>query len=113
MSWCERKGVDYIIGIGTNSRLEKLALPPLYRAAMQMKATWKKQRCFATVRYAAHSWKKRERKVIVKAELSEKGKNLRFVVTNLQGAAQVVIRQVLLHARRYGKPDQRAVMAVL
>ena len=88
MSWCERKGVDYIIGIGTNSRLEKLALNTLYRAAMQMKATWKKQRCFGTVRYAARSWKKRERKVIVKAELSEKGKNLRFVVTNLQGSAK-------------------------
>jgi hypothetical protein len=37
--------------------------------------------------YAAGTWSK-ERRVIVKAEHTEKGSNPRFVVTNLQGAPQ-------------------------
>ena len=95
MSWCERMNVDYIVGIGTNSRLDTLSLDTQYRAAMQFKATGQKQRCFATLHYAARTWKGRERKVIVKAEFSEKGNNPRYVATNLNGAAK------WLYDRRY------------
>ncbi|MTI12210.1 transposase, partial [Sansalvadorimonas verongulae] len=44
ISWCERKNVDYIISIGTNSRLENLALDVRYRAATQYAETGQKQR---------------------------------------------------------------------
>ena len=95
MSWCERNKVDYIVGIGTNSRLNKISLNTRYRAAMQFKDTGKKQRCFATLHYAAGTWKNRMRKVCVKAEFSERGDNTRYVVTNLKGAAK------WLYDRRY------------
>jgi hypothetical protein len=50
-------------------------------------ATAEKQRLFEWIDYAAHSWDK-ERRVIAKAEVTEKGKNPRFVVTSLEGDAQ-------------------------
>lgn len=88
MSWCERKGVDYIIGIGTNSRLENLALDVRHRAMTRFVETGcQKQRCFGTFQYAAKSWKKRERRIIVKAEFTEKGDNNRYIVTNLESSS--------------------------
>ncbi|WP_257291493.1 transposase [Endozoicomonas sp. ONNA1] len=88
LSWCERSNVDYIAGIGTNSRLNALSLDVRHRAAMGFKETREKQRCFATLSYAAKSWKKRERKVDVKAEFTIKADNTRYVVTNLKGSAK-------------------------
>lgn len=95
MSWCERKNVDYIVGIGGNSRLNDLSLDVRHRAAIQFKEKGQKQRCFATLSYSARSWKKHERKVVVKAEFSLNGDNTRYVVTNLKGAAR------WLYDRRY------------
>jgi len=45
------------------------------------------------VAYAAQSWDK-ERRVLVKAEHTDKGSNPRFVVTNLEGAAQALYDQM-------------------
>ncbi|WP_409523236.1 IS1380 family transposase [Nitrincola sp. MINF-07-Sa-05] len=95
LSWCERHGVDYVVGIGKNSRLDQLALDTRYRAAIACEATQEKQRCFATLWYSAHSWKKRVRKVIVKAEFTTLGDNNRYIVTSLSGSAK------WLYDRRY------------
>ena len=46
-----------------------------------------KQRLFEWIEYAAATWD-RSRRVIAKAEYTEKGANPRFVVTNLEGDAQ-------------------------
>jgi len=95
LTWCERHDVDYVVGIGKNSKLEHLALDTRYRAAVAFEATRVKQRCFATLWYSARSWKKRVRKVIVKAEFSYQGDNNRYIVTNLPGSAK------WLYDRRY------------
>ncbi|WP_409525739.1 IS1380 family transposase [Nitrincola sp. MINF-07-Sa-05] len=95
LSWCERHGVDYVVGIGKNSRLDQLALDTRYRAAIACEATQEKQRCFATLWYSARSWKKRVRKVIVKAEFTALGDNNRYIVTSLSGSAK------WLYDRRY------------
>jgi hypothetical protein len=94
LAWCERHDVGYIVGLGKNSRLEKLSLDTRYRAAAQFEQAQVKQRRFATLRYQAKSWKA-ERKVIVKAEFTHLGDNTRYVVTNLKGAAK------WLYDRRY------------
>ena len=52
-------------------------------------ATGEKARLFGDIEYAARNWKY-ARRVIVKAEHSRRGSNPRFVVTNLQGAAQAL-----------------------
>lgn len=84
MNWCDKqeKPIHYIIGIPRNPRLEELTTPLIQKAQDQFEATDKKQRLFDDLNYAAESWK-HERGIIVKTERTAKGKNLRFMVTNL------------------------------
>ena len=89
MNWCDKqeKPIHYIIGIAKNARLEKQAAPLVQFAQGQFEKTGSKQRIFGELSYAAESWKY-ERRIIVKAEHSSKGKNPRFLVTNLPGNSQ-------------------------
>ena len=91
MNWCEKQKqpIHYIIGIGKNSRLTKQAAPLIQFSQKQFEKTGIKQRIFGDVSYAAKPWKY-ERRIIVKAEHSAKGKNPRFLVTNLPGNAQTL-----------------------
>ena len=82
--WCEANGVDYLIGLARNSRLQALAEPLLAPARDEHRQTQSKVRHLHEVRYAADSWPS-ERRVIVKAEVTAKGDNPRFVVTSLEG----------------------------
>ena len=86
-NWCDKNGVDYIVGIAKNSRLETQAAPLMWAAAASHLTTGEKVRLFGDIEYAARSWKY-ARRVIAKAEHSRRGSNPRFVVTNLAGAAQ-------------------------
>lgn len=86
-SWCERKGVDYIVGIARNNRLEGCSEPLLDAAEEQYETSGEKQRLFSEFQYGAESWSK-ERRVIVKAEVNSRGRNPRFVVTTLSGDPQ-------------------------
>ncbi|WP_408014670.1 transposase, partial [Sansalvadorimonas verongulae] len=54
---------------------------------MQYAETGQKQRCFGFIQYAAKSWKNRKRKIIIKAEFTEKMDNNRYVVTNLKSGS--------------------------
>jgi len=84
MRWCERHGVDYILGLARNRVLEKRNLLHMKMVEDAFRRTGEKQQVFRVIRYAAKSWD-RKRRVIVKAEHLIKGPNLRFVVTNLSG----------------------------
>lgn len=87
LSWCERNGVGYVVGLAKNSRL--LALSAQWRdtAARTFATTQVSQRHFGEVFYAAGSWN-RTRRVVVKAEHNAQGANPRFVVTNRAYPAQ-------------------------
>lgn len=87
LGWCERNGVDYIVGIARNSRLQTLSQELSLRAEAAFGATGDKQRLFGEFMYAAASWK-RERRVIAKAEHTGYGANPRYIVTNMKGDAQ-------------------------
>jgi hypothetical protein len=82
--WCEANGVDYLIGLARNSRLQALAEPFLTVARDEHRQTQVKVRHLHEVRYAAESWPA-ERRVILKAEVTAQGDNPRFVVTSLEG----------------------------
>jgi hypothetical protein len=84
LHWCEWAGVDYIIGLARNPRLEALGAPLMAQAQEAFAADPNKQRVFAWIDYAASTWD-RERRVIAKAEFSAQGPNPRFVVTSLEG----------------------------
>src|SRR5208282_801069 len=76
LRWCEDHGVGYVIGLAKNDRLLTLTQPLILQAQTQYEQTREKQRLFGEVRYAAGSWD-RERRVIAKAEHTDKGSNPR------------------------------------
>jgi len=89
LAWCERHGVGYIVGLAKNTRVRALATDLMETAHSAFAETGVKQRLFADVIYAAETWDK-PRRVIAKAEHGDQGSNPRFVVTNLEGEAQVL-----------------------
>ena len=93
LRWCERHGVDYIVGLAKNPRLPALAGEALQSAAAQFASTQEKQRHFGWLDYAADPWE-RARRVIAKAEHRAQGANPRFVVTSLTGDAQALYDEV-------------------
>jgi hypothetical protein len=93
LHWCERHAVHYIVGLAQNARLRAGIASPLARAEAEHRRTKEKVRLFTDLDYAAATWDK-PRRVIAKAEHTEKGSNPRFVVTNLAGDAQALYDEV-------------------
>jgi hypothetical protein len=93
MRWCDRHGVDYLIGLARNKRLEKIAEPFMQEAQQRFEQSQEDQRLFTEFQYAAGSWDK-ERRVIHKAEHNSHGDNPRFVVTSLGEQAQSLYDQI-------------------
>ena len=87
LRWCDRHGVDYIVGLAKNDVLERRARRSMVQAHWDYRCRGEKQRLFEEFPYAAGTWD-RPRRVIAKAEHGEQGQNPRFVVTSLQGPGQ-------------------------
>ena len=94
--WCDRNYVDYIIGIGRNSVLERMVEPLMQEAHDRWEQFRKKQRLFADAEYAAGPWDY-GRRVITKAERLPAGPNRRFVITSLQGDSQSLYDDIYFH----------------
>jgi Transposase DDE domain group 1 len=93
MRWCDRHGVDYVVGLARNKRLEKIAEPLMKTAQQRYDQTGQRQRLFTEFHYAADSWD-RQRRVIHKAEHNSHGENPRFVVTSLSDEPQSLYEQI-------------------
>lgn len=87
INYCERAGVNYIIGLARNPRLQQIT--EFLELAMKDEFAHSgiKQREVGEFVYAAESWA-RERRVITRLEYGEQGNNPRYVVTNLTGQAK-------------------------
>jgi hypothetical protein len=88
LSWCDRNGVDYIVGLQKNPRLLSMAASWRAQAQAGFESSGMPQRVFGEFAYQARSWR-RERRVIAKAEHNAQGANPRFVLTSLPEAPQV------------------------
>jgi hypothetical protein len=83
MSWCEENGVEYVLGLARNKRLEPMIAAELAEAKATFAATGRPARVFKELTYRTlDSWS-RSRRVVAKAEHLEQGKNPRFIVTSL------------------------------
>lgn len=87
LAFLEAEGVEYVVALGSNRRLEKRAQRLMGKARMRSKASGETEHLFGETRYAARKWT-RKRRVIFKAEVvRHPGRapknNPRFVVTNL------------------------------
>jgi hypothetical protein len=103
MTWCERNGVDYLLGMAQNKRLLALITAEQEQARLEFERTKEAARVFAELRYRTlESWSC-ERRVVAKAEHLAKGANPRFVVTSL--GAEVRAAQVLYEEDYCGRGE--------
>src|SRR3989442_7692854 len=84
MDWCERQGIDYVLGLAKNPRLLKEIAEELKAAEAESVKTGEMARIFKNLRYQTveKTWS-RMRRVVAKAEHLNKGSNPRFIVTSL------------------------------
>jgi hypothetical protein len=95
LSFLEQEQLEYIVAIGRNPVLSRRAEPLMKRVRRRTEKSGQSEAAFDETSYAAKSWHKRHRRVIMKAEVVRLGTcaprdNARFVVTNLQDSPEIV-----------------------
>ena len=93
LRWCEGHQVGYVVGLAKNSRVLSQAQALIDQAQSDYQSRGKKQRLFGEVSYGALTWD-RPRRVLVKAEHSDRGSNPRFLITNLEADPQELYDRV-------------------
>lgn len=94
----ETDDAKYVIGLTTNSRLLKDAGATIERAVKMYEESGNKVVLFHSFYYQAGSWNN-PRRVVVKVEVSELGKNIRFIVTDMEAAKATVLYKEIYCAR--------------
>src|SRR5256712_9877473 len=87
LSFLDRAGVDYVLGLPGNRRVDKRVRRLRGRARMRARTTEETATLYGETRYAARRWD-RKRRIIMKAEVlcypgRARKDNPRFLVTNL------------------------------
>jgi hypothetical protein len=83
MAWCELRGVDYVLGLAKNARLEAMIKKDLKKSKRKFKRTGKPSKRYRNLNYKTLATWSKKRRVVAKAEHLDKGANPRFVVTTL------------------------------
>jgi hypothetical protein len=86
MRWCERHGVDYVVGMARNDRLKAQIAAAMQQATQQATESGKPARVFVEFSYQTHNTWSRARRVVAKAEYLDNKENPRYVVTSLSAA---------------------------
>jgi hypothetical protein len=101
MDWCEKNGVDYVLGLPTNAVLRADPVIVTTADACATKRAIKQfpvLRHYAETRYGAKSWSCR-RRVAARIEASTMGLDIRYVVTSLEEGSAEHIYDTLYCAR--------------
>ena len=92
LSWCERHGVEYIVGMAKNSCLMRYVKTEVIIAQIAYEATHMIQRRFCQFDYAAKSWKE-TRRMVARIQYDEHGASVRLIITNRPGQAKTHYEQ--------------------
>ncbi len=103
MSWCEEHGVDYVLGLARNARLERMIASEMEQACAESKRTGRPFRSYKNFEYQTRESWSCERRVVGKAEYLVDKPNARFVVTSL--AIEEVAAQPLYENDYCGRGD--------
>ena len=99
MQWCEENGIDFVFGLPGNAVLDRAvdetADDIRTRRALDQKPCL---RGFAETSYQAKSWNT-DRRVCARIEVTTKGLDIRFVVTNIETGSAEYIYETLYCAR--------------
>jgi len=87
MEWCEQNEVGFIFGLAPNKVLAEQIFPKLDACCVRRaRAQAEKVREFTLTWYAAKSWSE-FRRVAARVEVTRKGADVRYVVTNIRGGS--------------------------
>ncbi len=93
MQWIDsQENVMYVLGLTGNSVLKEMVQPLTKQASALYKETQQKVCLFDSVLYRAKSWDV-SRRVIVKVEVTSKGENVRFIVSDMEQAKAIELYQ--------------------
>ena len=99
MDWAkEIKKVSFVTGLGTNSKLKQLTAATVEDAKAIYAKTGQKVKLYTEFSYRAGSWKNAQR-VVAKVEYSEKGANVRYVVTDFKKCTRKYLYEKIYCAR--------------
>ena len=113
MTWCEQRGVDYVLGLARNSRLLGQIRRQLRQAGKACARTGQAARRFRDFRYRTlQSWG-RQRRVVGKAGVAARPARREPALRGHQlepggSGGQAAVRGTVLRPRRDGEPDQGA-----
>ncbi len=100
MEWCEEQDVDYIFGFGGNAVLKAMTEESADVLCVERAtSSAAKLRTFAMLSYGAKSWNK-ERRFAARIEATQKGLDIRYVVTSLKGRQSISTRPSTVAAAR-------------
>ena len=83
MVWCEKEGIDYVLGLAQNDLLKRRIATRMETVRQLQQAMGKAVRQFQELRYQTHKSWSCERRVVAKVEHLPRGKNPRFIVTSV------------------------------
>ena len=83
LNWCDRNGVQYVVGLARNSRLQAMVAQIEADMKAAFDETGMKQRRFLELTYGARTWKA-SRRCVARLEYGSQGNNPRFVVSNIE-----------------------------
>ena len=91
--------LDYVVAMAENSRLGRFAESAMGEARIMSEASGLTEHVYTEARYAARTWRRRERRVVIKAEVVRLAgraprDNPRFVITNLRQSPRFVYEHV-------------------
>ncbi len=88
-TYLEDENIDYAIGVTGWERLQEEADRLLHKAQRRYEKTRRPQKLFGSIMYKAKSWDCR-RRIVIKVEVSARGTNKRFVITNMRSSPKAV-----------------------
>ena len=83
MAWCEANGVEFVLGLARNARLQRAIGGRLHEAQQRCEASGEAVRIYQELDYRTRKTWSRARRVVSKAEWLPGKANPRFVVTSL------------------------------
>lgn len=88
--FCERWGIEYSFGIGTNPVFQRRSQALVEKAQRRSLRHGQRQVLYSSFRHRSKRWRQRSRRICCKAEHGSGGSSLRYVITNRPGTAAQV-----------------------
>jgi len=88
--FCERWGMQYSFGIGTNPVFQRRSQALAEKAQRRSLRHGQRQVLYSSFRHRSKRWRQRSRRICCKAEHGSGGSSLRYVITNRPGTAAQV-----------------------